>query len=117
MSIIKNFITANVITKSVRIDGSTGGLGCLKKFLSELGQRLEVHTSDKNHAVLSTMRLSVTEIIELAYKDFNAFSEKYECTIGYNEHPEKSNVFNLHLVEKNGCPRDYSFKFTGLRQA
>lgn len=116
-SAFNNFCKANIVTKNVRIDGSSDGLNCLKQFLNQLQKRLDVHASDRHANTARLMQCVIGDIIEGAYKDFNAFSEAWECTLQYNEHPELSNVFGIKLAEKNGCPKDYEFKFTGLRQA
>lgn len=117
---ISSFISAvcksHVITKSVRIDGAGDGLNCLKQFLSQLQDRLDVHTSESNQRMANMMRYAVGNVLADAYSDFQAFSDAWECVLRYNEHPETSNVFGIVLTEKNGCPKSYEFKFSGLRQ-
>lgn len=115
-SFIGNLCKAHIVTKNVRIDGSSDGLNCLKQFLAQLQNRLDGHISDAHATTAAMMRYAVGDIIAKAYQDFNAFSQDWECTLQYNEHPELSNVFGIKLTEKNGCPRSHEFKFTGLRQ-
>lgn len=112
---LKNILSRNIATKTVRIDGASEGKAVLNQFLTELQNRLDKASFD--HPAIAEallMRQSIGCIIALAYGDWQAFSEQYECRLRYFEHPEVSNIFIIDLKEKNACPKSWQFKFKHL---
>lgn len=117
MSIFTSIASRIVATQSVRVDESSHGLSLLNKALNELDNRINNTKSSAVKREAAFMRAAIGDVIALAYRDWKAFTEQWECRVTFFNHVEKSNNFSFYFKEKNACPRNYEFRFTGLRGA
>lgn len=117
MTIIAAIASRHVANKTMHIDGCSNGRAVLHQCLQQLQQRLNNTEGEAAAHQASLMNYGVGDAFALAYQDFAKFSEKFSLTIHFWQHPEKSNNFTFHLVEKNECPRSWHYRFTGLRGA
>lgn len=118
MNFATRMYTGRISNKNVHIDGASGGLDCLHQFLTALQGRIDLHGGREDVSMEAfKMQFAISKIIELAYKDFDKFSEEYSCLLHYNNHPDTSGVFGITLTEKNDCPRTHQFRFTQVHPA
>lgn len=118
MNFATRIYTGRISNKNIHIDGASSGRECLHQFLTALQNRIDLHGDREDVATEAfKMQYAVGDIIKEAYKDFDKFSEHYECMLHYNNHPETSGVFGITITEKNGCPRSHQFRFTQVHPA
>lgn len=117
MSIISAIASRMIATDSVRVDEAEHGFAFLNKAFLELQERVEATASRHIDREVAFMRTAMGDVISLAYKDWNAFAAQWECKVSFYNHIEKSNNFTFYFKEKNGCPRNFEFRFMGLKGA
>lgn len=114
MGKIENLLGRYMTNKMVCIDGAEHGKAVLHEILSQIQNRLEHTDREKVQQEAILMRMAMSDALHLAYEDFKAFSEQWECKAWYYDHPSKSNIFVLYFDEKGENGHQYHFRFAGL---
>ena len=117
MSIVSLIASRILPIDHVLVDEAQHGFVFLNKALLELEKRLNVSQSRSAEREVALMRTAMGKVIELAYKDWDAFVTQWECRVSFFSHLEKTNNFSFYFKEKNGCPRNFEFRFMGLKGA
>lgn len=112
---IENLLARYMTNKIVYLDGAEHGKEVLHEILTQIQQRLEHTNNEKVQQEATLMRMAMGDALHLAYEDFKAFSEQWECKAWYYDHPSKSNIFVLYFAEKCENGRQYHFRFAGLK--
>lgn len=115
MSIIAKITNRFFTNTSIDVCANkSAGRGTLMTFLSELEHRTFLLEDCKNAREFDLMAASIKNQLKMAVDQWDVFSESYECIIGFNTCIQTSNVFSIKLIEKNGCPRSWDFRFNNL---
>lgn len=115
MSKIENLLGRYMTNKIVYLDGAEYGKEVLHTILTNIQQRLENTANEKVQQEAHLMRIAMGDALQLAYEDFRAFSEKWECKAWYYDHPTTSNIFVLYFAEKCENGYQHHFRFAGLK--
>lgn len=115
MRVVNNILNRFFTNTNVKVcENKNSGRATLMSFLSELEHRTFLLKDCKNAREFDLMTIALKDVLKLAVNEWDTFANSYDVTIGFSDSVTTSNVFTLKVVEKNGCPRSWEFRFNNL---
>lgn len=115
MKIVNNILNRYFVNTTINVcENKTSGRATLMGFLSELEHRTFLLKDCKNACEFDLMTAALKDVLAKAVNEWDTFANSYDVVIGFNNSVTTSNVFTLKVVEKNGCPRSWDFRFNNL---